>query len=115
MSADPIVPFRGGFPAKSSHGRQGGTGFFSFLKRFIVPLAKKVLPHVVSGVKDVVKGEAPLEVLKKRGAAAVNDVVDGITQQPARYQPPTKRRRKTQKGKGKKKPATKKKTQRKKV
>jgi len=109
MSTDPIVPFQGGFPAKSGRGRHTGTGFFSFLKRFVVPLAKKALPHIVGGISDVVKGDDPKDVLKRRGANAAHQLIDHVAGQPsaspATEGPPSAK-------KAKKTPASKKKKKR---
>jgi len=111
MSTDPIVPFQGGFPAKSGRGRHSGTGFFSFLKRFVVPLAKKALPHIVGGISDVVKGDDPKDVLKRRGTSAAHQLIDHVAGQPAASPatqstegpPPAKKAKKTKKPPPKKK------------
>ncbi len=71
-----IIPFQGGLPPLRTRYRQQGTGFFSAFKRFVVPIAKTVLPHLLGGVGDVVAGRAtPMEALKQGALDSASDVI----------------------------------------
>jgi len=89
-----ITPFQGGLPPIRTRSRQHGTGFFSSLKRFIIPVAKTILPHLFGGVSDVVTGKAtPLQALKRRGANLAHDVVHQVVdpEKDVHTPPPAKR------------------------
>jgi len=69
--------YQGGLPSLRSKYNQHGSGFLSALKRFVVPLAKKVIPHMLGGVSDVISGDAtPMEALKRRGGDALGSVLN---------------------------------------
>lgn len=78
--------YQGGLPPLytryAAHG-QRGAGFLSSVKRFLIPIAKTVLPHVVGGVTDLVSGQDIKTTLKRRGLDAGKSVlktaVDSIT------------------------------------
>lgn len=67
-----IDPYQGGMPLLySRYGpRQTGSGFFSSLKRFLIPIAKSTLPHLAGAVGDLVSGKSVMDVAKSRGRAA---------------------------------------------
>lgn len=84
-----INPFQGGLPAYRTRYNQRGSGFLSALKRFVVPIARTVLPHVLGGVSDVVRGDStPMQALKRRGADLVTNVAAPHTSD---SRPPTKK------------------------
>jgi len=70
--------YQGGIP--SLHTRQGlrqqGSGFFSGLKRFLMPIARKALPHVAGAVGDLFAGQKPMEILKSRGREMGADMLE---------------------------------------
>ena len=66
-----IIPYQGGLPYLYTRGgRQRGGGFFSSLKRFLIPMGRAVLPSLVRGVEDVMSGLPVVDTLKKRGLEA---------------------------------------------
>ena len=106
MSAN-INSFQGGIPylyTRSGHG-QRGSGFFSSLKRFLIPIGKAVLPSVVGGVSDLVSGKSFGETAKKRGLAAGKDALGAaarvLGQAGAPASPPPPPSKKYKKGSGK--------------
>jgi len=73
--------YQGGIPSLQTRRqglRQQGSGFLSGLKRFLMPIAKKALPHIAGAVGDLVSGEKPLDVLKARGRAVGADLIDSL-------------------------------------
>ena len=55
---------------RPGRGQKGG-GFFSSLKRFLIPIGKALLPSVLGGASDVLLDKKPLkETLKRRGLEA---------------------------------------------
>jgi len=72
-----ITPYQGGMPSlRTRHGpRQRGSGFFSSLKRFLLPIAKTALPHVAGAVGDLIGGRSAMETFKSRGRAAGADII----------------------------------------
>ena len=85
-----IVSYQGGIPflyTRAGARGQRGSGFFSALKRFLIPIGKAVLPSVFSGVSDVLAGKSVGETLKRRGlevgkkalGATVRQVVDTMS------------------------------------
>ena len=85
-----IVSYQGGIPflyTRAGARGQRGSGFFSTLKRFLIPIGKAVLPSVFSGVSDVLAGKSVRETLKRRGlevgkkalGATVRQVVDTMS------------------------------------
>ncbi len=106
-----IVPFQGGLPPLRTRYRQQGTGFFSAFKRFVVPIAKTVLPHLLGGVGDVVAGRStPIEALKQGALNSASDVISKVRGAPRKRSashprgPASKKRSKTkrmsQRGRG---------------
>lgn len=88
--------YTGGIPPLNSR-RQRGAGFLSTLKRFLVPIAKTVLPQVVGAVGDVLGGKSALDTLKSRGraagAGAMHSVADTLSPNaPPPPPPPPKRK-----------------------
>ena len=59
-------------------GRQRGGGFFSSLKRFLIPMGRAVLPSLVRGVGDVMSGRPVVDTLKKRGLEAGKSALIGV-------------------------------------
>lgn len=104
--------YQGGIPSLyTRHGlrQQRGSGFLSGLKRFLLPLARRALPHVAGAVSDIVAGKEPVvDILKTRGRAAGADLIESAGRQasnalrqgikrssaPANATPPKKRRQK---------------------
>ena len=72
--------YRGGYPTLYSRRRQRGGGFLSTLKRFLVPIAKTILPHAAGAFSDVVSGKDLKQTLKSRALAAGADVLEGAGQ-----------------------------------
>lgn len=69
--------YQAGMPSIYSGGaRQRGSGFLSALKRFVLPLAKRVIPHVAGVVSDIAQGGDIKDTLKKRGMEAGADVLE---------------------------------------
>jgi len=75
--------YQGGIPSLYTRQgvRQRGSGFLSGLKRFLVPLAKRALPHLAGAVGDLVGGKKPMDVLKLRGRQAGADLIETAGQQ----------------------------------
>ena len=79
-----ITPYQGGFPYLYTRGgRQRGGGFFSSLKRFLIPMGRAVLPSLVRGVGDVISGRPVVETLKKRGLEAGKSALIGVMKREA--------------------------------
>lgn len=70
--------YQGGYPVLHSTRKYGqrGSGFFSSLKKFVLPIAKKLLPHAAGAVSDLVSGRSVKDTLKSRAADAGADVVE---------------------------------------
>ncbi len=85
--------YRGGLPILHSR-RQRGSGFLSVLKRFALPIAKKLFSHAApqmfGAVTDIFSGGDVKDTLKRRatqvGSSLLRDVADTVS-------PPAKRRR----------------------
>ena len=74
-----ITPYQGGLPYLYTRGgRQRGGGFFSSLKRFLIPMGRAVLPSLVRGVGDVISGRPVVDTLKKRGLEAGKSALIGV-------------------------------------
>lgn len=73
-----ITPYQGGMPSLHTRfaPRQRGGGFFSSLKRFLLPLAKTAMPHVAGAVGDLISGRGAVDILKSRGRAAGADIME---------------------------------------
>ena len=79
-----ITPYQGGLPYLYTRGgRQRGGGFFSSLKRFLIPMGRAVLPSLVRGVGDVISGRPVVETLKKRGLEAGKSALIGVMKREA--------------------------------
>lgn len=80
MTSSAITPYQGGLPVlHTRYGpRQTGSGFFSSLKRFLIPIAKTAFPHVAGAVGDLVSGKSAKEVLKSRGRSAGASLLRGV-------------------------------------
>lgn len=83
--------YTGGIPPLNSR-RQRGAGFLSTLKRFLVPIAKTVLPQVVGAVGDVLGGKSALDTLKSRGRAAGAGAMHSVADTLSPNAPPPKRK-----------------------
>ena len=85
--------------------RQRGSGFLSSLKRFVIPLAKRALPHVVGAISDIASGGGVGESLKKRaadaGSDALHDIADRVAPSAKRRKPNPQKRRGSVKKRGK--------------
>jgi len=76
MSASYEV-FQGGYPVLHTRSKQQrGSGFFSALKRFILPIARRLLPHAAGAVSDLASGKSISDTLKNRAASAGADVIE---------------------------------------
>lgn len=80
--------YTGGIPALNTR-RQRGGGFFSALKRFLIPVARTALPHVVGAVGDVLSGQSVGDTLKSRGMSAGADVLHSVADTLLPHQAPT--------------------------
>ena len=91
--------FQGGMPVLHRN-RQRGTGFFSTLKRILLPVAKRFLPHVAGTIADIASGGDVGTAIKKRvakvGTEILGDIVDKVGDygRSTNSEPPPKRRRK---------------------
>ena len=70
--------YQGGLPAIRTRTRQRGSGFFSAIKRFALPLIKKALPHAGKAVKGLITGQKPSEILATAAKDVSAEVVDTI-------------------------------------
>ena len=71
--------YQGGLPSLSGRRRGGGqrgSGFFSTIKRFLFPIAKKLIPHAAGAVSDLASGKSFKDTLKSRAANAGADVIE---------------------------------------
>lgn len=88
--------FQGGFPVITR--RQRGSGFFSTLKRYLIPIGKAILPHAAGMVGDVLGGETIGTSLRKRGRSAAKDTLQSVAStafgNEENAAPSTKRRKK---------------------
>jgi len=84
--------YQGGIPYSTTRigPYQRGSGFFSSMRRFLIPLAKTALPHVARAVGDVVSGKTIGDTLKSRGAEAGKDMLHTLSE----AMPPKKYKRK---------------------
>ena len=88
-----VIPFQGGLPPLRTRYRQQGTGFFSAFKRFVVPIAKTVLPHLLGGVGDVVAGRAtPMQALKQGALDSASDAITRVRAPAPRKRPASRPR-----------------------
>ena len=107
--------YLGGLPVlhKNNNGQRGrggskrfkqqrGKGFFSTLKRFLLPLAKRILPHAFGVAKDVAEGKPIASVLKSKaadvGAELLQEGADYATEKLKSYS--KKRKAEMMEGKG---------------
>ena len=80
-----ITPYQGGLSYLYSRGgRQRGGGFFSSLKRFLIPMGRAVLPSLVRCVGDVMSGRPVVDTLKKRGLEAGKSALIGVMKREAK-------------------------------
>lgn len=68
--------YQGGLPAIRTRYRQRGSGFFSTLKRYALPLLRKAAPIAGSAALQLLTGHKPKDVLfssaKKAGSQILN-------------------------------------------
>ena len=69
--------YRGGLPVLHTR-RQRGSGFLSALKRYVLPIAKRALPHITGAISDIASGDSVKDTLKRRAADAGSDALHGI-------------------------------------
>ena len=68
-----IATYQGGLMplyTRGPIGGQRGSGFFSSLKRFLIPIGKAVLPSLFRGASDLISGRPLAETAKSRGLEA---------------------------------------------
>ena len=78
-----ITPYQGGIPnlyTRSGRAGQHGGGFFSSLKRFLIPIGKAILPSLAGGAGDLLSGRGVKETLKKRGLDAGKSALGAVLQ-----------------------------------
>ena len=78
-----ITPYQGGIPnlyTRSGRAGQRGGGFFSSLKRFLIPIGKAILPSLAGGAGDLLSGRGVKETLKKRGLDAGKSALGAVLQ-----------------------------------
>lgn len=87
MSQHSYSVFRGGLPVlhKNQKGRGSiryrnlkGRGFFSSLKRFLLPLAKRLLPHALNAVQNIAQGKPVADTLKVNAMDAGADLLEEV-------------------------------------
>lgn len=67
-----ISPYQGGMPLLYSRvgAGQRGAGFFSSLRKFLVPIGKALLPSAIGAAGDLIGGKSLGEIVKSRGPGA---------------------------------------------
>ena len=102
-----ISTYQGGIPylyTRAGQAGQRGGGFFSSLKRFLIPIGKAILPSVVGGVGDLIEGKSVKDTVISRGkdagkralGAAINTFNEGGGGTPS--PPPKKYKRSNARG-----------------
>ena len=75
--------YEGGLPAIRTRTRQRGSGFFSAIKRFALPLIKNAVPIAGKAVSGIIRGDKPSDILinaaKDVGAEVGDTIKEKIT------------------------------------
>lgn len=76
-----IVTYQGGLTPIYTRAPLGqrGSGFFSSLQRFLVPIGKAILPSLFRGANDLLSGKSVGETLKSRGVEAGKNALGALT------------------------------------
>lgn len=67
-----ITPYQGGVPLLYTRvgAGQRGAGFFSSLKRYLLPIGRALVPSAVGAVGDLMSGKSIGEIARTRGVTA---------------------------------------------